>query len=184
MEYYKDKLEILPPILRSAFSAIAVQRVIKIYEYEAEDYSELPEETLNKLWQLLEQSHTLSEEELNVQAQTLADNMEPILSKLAGDLILADGYVCIAVKRACSAVFSDTYKTALSAISHSLSAIEGFVEPTEDVTVSEAKKEETEWLKKAIDLLQSWGNKPISRDMFAVIPPEKPEWFAALEYDE
>jgi hypothetical protein len=90
-----------------------------------------------------------------------------------GDHLTAAMAACIAVIAAIDAIQDLTSEAATDAAFSALEAAQVFAASL----TGEGLEAEARWQDLALELVESWGNRPISRDLFSVLNDEPPAWF-------
>ncbi|MCZ6679363.1 MAG: hypothetical protein O7E52_19195 [Candidatus Poribacteria bacterium] len=169
LERLSCRLEYLPHRLRVAFAAGCAERVLRIYELDYNATDCRPHAAVELAWKFAcgEQVST----ELITSTEAAVGDATPNI-ELEGDEYSGPMSASVSTIYALYAITDHTTKAASDAARCAIEAVQSF----EDYS-GEGAKAEKQWQENALDLVESWGDRPISQGMFAPIGGEPPVWF-------
>jgi hypothetical protein len=169
MSDYTERLERLSHRLRVAFAAGCANRVLRIYELDYNKENRSPHAAVDVAWKFACGGQ--------IPEQTFSDILDAVIDATPnieeeGDEYTAPMSASVSTICALKAIKDITARAASNATMHALEAVASF----EDYKgVGEAAEEQ--WQERALELAESWGAQPITRDMFAVLGADPPVWF-------
>jgi hypothetical protein len=169
----KRRLKNLPRRLRIAFTAFCVERVLPIFEnvyYESE--GEQPQAAVYLAWRYA-CGEDVSPGQVTAAEQEIGDLLK--VMNESGRVVDSAKQVCMAAIYLLDAIIDssedESANHAFRAVGFAHEAVRYF----EDYA-GPGGKEELEVQEKALQLAESWGDKPIKGNMFRGLGPEPPTW--------
>jgi hypothetical protein len=170
MEDFDNELARLPQRSRVAFAAVCAQRALVIYEYTTHDeiIRRGPSVAIETAWTFAEGAD-LDKKQIEF-ARTEVEKAYPEEEDGGGPELFSVS----AAQYALEAIEDPTPESALLAAGRVLDCI-GPIDEEDGV------EEEHAWQRRALQLIESLGDKPIRRDLFKDLIDKKPEWQKRFE---
>jgi uncharacterized protein YjaG (DUF416 family) len=168
-DYTQQRLERLSHPLKAAFAAGCASRVLRIYELDYSEENRSLHDAVDVAWKFASGEQ--------IPKQTFSDTLEAVEDATPDVDEEGDEYSgpMRAGVSAISALKAVKDRTARSALDAALAALEAVGSFEDHIGKGEAAEEQ--WQERALKLVESWGDKPIARDMFAVLGDDPPVWF-------
>jgi hypothetical protein len=170
MDKLEGELTQLPPRTRVAFAAGCAQRVLPVYKYTVpgDVIFRGPSLAVNTAWSFAEGEEIDDNRLKQVRAELERAFPEP---DLGGG---ANHFACSSAAYAADAIEDKTARSARLAAGRARDAID-------QIDEEDGVEEEKRWQDQALQVVKSWGDKPIRRDMFDALTREKPGWLRRME---
>jgi Protein of unknown function (DUF416) len=169
MSDYTERLERLSHRLRVAFAAGCASRVLRIYELDYSEENRSPHAAVDVAWKFA-CGERVPQRAFSDALEAAAD-ATPDVDK-EGDEYTGPMRASVSAIYALDAIKAPTAREARNAARAALEAVASF----EDYK-GEGEAAEEQWQERALELAESWGAQPITRDMFAVLGADPPVWF-------
>jgi hypothetical protein len=169
MSEVTDRLEHLSHRLRVAFAAGCANRVLRIYEYDYSEENRSPHAAVDVAWKFAAGEQIPEQTFINTleAAEDATPNIEEEGDEYTGPASASVSAIC-----ALKAIEEPTARAAGQSASYALEAVSSFEDYAGD-----GEAAEKQWQERALKLVESWGDHPITRDMFAVLGDDPPIWF-------
>src|SRR5262249_1655891 len=95
-----------------------------------------------------------------------------------GNHLTAAMSACVSISSALDAVNDPSPESAVSAAFSALDAVTVFVASYSD----QPDTSEPEWQERALQLVESWGEKPVDPGMFRLLDDDPPAWMGRLPH--
>jgi hypothetical protein len=158
MSTIDERLDRLPRHLRTAFAAACAERVLPVYEFDGYEEDDDSLERASEIVWKAACGVRVEPRALDIMEQAVRD-VTPSADDEPG--FGPSIYSALTVLGALQAVEDETSDSAKRA---------GWSERDAYASVAQDKQEgarsEQAWQERALDLLESWGDKPVTRDMF------------------